>query len=343
MKFGKTGLLGLCLLGVAVLILAILTPSILSNKQDPVNQKTPVDTKPWPMSAKGVVESEQDVLIASLIEGQIAEVLVDEGDALQTGQLLVRFDNSKIEARIAAATAALRQTSARRAEIETGYRSEDIAAATHAVERAAAISNEARRTLDRQERLFSQGAVTGVTRDQANEASLVAQAELNQAQAQLDKMHKGPRAEEILAARAEEQQARAELSYLKTRLNDYQVTSPIDGVVVNRFRDSFEMVDVGTPILAIVNPDKLRLWAEVEETDAGLVKVGQSVSVTVDAFPGKEFHGKVTKVSAAVQRKSQRTFDPVATFDINTQKILVALDNYDGLVHGMSATVRFLQ
>ena len=41
MKFGKTGVLGLCLLGVAVLILAILTPSILSNKQDPVNQGAP--------------------------------------------------------------------------------------------------------------------------------------------------------------------------------------------------------------------------------------------------------------------------------------------------------------
>ena len=121
------------------------------------------------------------------------------------------------------------------------------------------------------------------------------------------------------------------------------MTSPIDGVVINRFRDPYETVDVGTPILAIVNPDKLRVWAEVEETDAGLVKVGQSVSVTVDAHPGKEFHGKVTKVYAAVQRKSQRTFDPVATFDINTQKILIALDSYDGLVHGMSATVRFLK
>ena len=54
-----------------------------------------------------------------------------------------------------------------------------------------------------------------MTRDQANEAWLVAQADLNQAKAQLDKMQKGPRAEELAAARAEEQRARAELNYLR--------------------------------------------------------------------------------------------------------------------------------
>lgn len=341
MKFGKTGVLGLCLLGIAVLILAILTPSILSNKQDPVNQKAPAGARQWPMSAKGVVESEQDVLIASLIEGQIIELPVDEGDTVQTGQLLVRFDSSKLEAQIAAAAAVLRQASARRAEIETGYRAEDIAAAAHAVERAEAVSSEARRTLDRQERLLSQGAVPRVTRDQANEAWLVAQAETNQAKAQLEKLQKGPRAEELAAARAEEQRARAELGYLKARLNDYQMASPVDGVVINRFRDPYEAVDIGTPVMTVVNPDKLRLWAEVEETDAGRITVGQRVSVTFDAHPGRKFPGKVNKVYAAVQRKSQRTFDPVATFDINTQKILIALDSYEGLIHGMSATVRF--
>jgi multidrug resistance efflux pump len=114
-------------------------------------------------------------------------------------------------------------------------------------------------------------------------------------------------------------------------------------MVIKRFRDSGETVEVGTPILTIVNPQKLRIWAEVEETDVGKVSVGQNVVVIVDAHPGQEFKGKVTKVYAAVQRKSQKTFDPVATFDINTQKILIALDDYNGLVHGMSATVRFIK
>jgi multidrug resistance efflux pump len=270
-------------------------------------------------------------------------MLVDGGDQVKSGQLLVRLDKSKIEAQVAAATARLSQASARRNEAQAGYRREDVDAAQQAYDRATATNSESRRNFERQQRLLDQGATTRVARDQAEEAWRVAEANWKEAKARLDKMQKGPRAEELAAARADEERARAELQHAQALLSDYEIYSPIDGVVINRFRDAGETVDVGMRILAIVNPDKLRIWAEVEETDAGLVEVGQNVTVTVDAHPGKEFKGKVTKVYAAVQRKSQKTFDPAATFDINTQKIEVALDDYNGLVHGMSVSVRFLK
>ena len=344
MKFGKFGVLLLCLLGAVVLILAVLSPALFtSNDKAPVNQVGHDAEQYWPLSAKGIVESVEAVEIASQHEGRVAEVFVDEGDAVKTGQLLIRLDRSKIDARIATAEASLRHAAAKRKEAETGYRREDTTAARHAVERALAIADEARRDFDRQQRLFSQGAVTRVARDRAEEAWQVAQADFKEAQAQLEKMQKGPRGEELAAARAEEEQARAELDYIKALANDCEVTSPIDGVVVNRYRDAAETVDIGTPMLALVNPGKLRVWAELEETDVGKVAVGQNIVVIVDAHPGQEFKGKVTKVYAAVQRKSQKTFDPVATFDINTQKIMIALDDYNGLVHGMSVTVRFLK
>ena len=344
MKFDRTGIVWLCLLGAAVVLLAVVSPALFpGNGKAPVDRAAASAERQWPLAAKGVVESAEDVDIASKVEGQIAEILVDEGDTVQAGQLLARLDQRKIQASLAAAAAGLSQAAARRAEADTGYRREDVAAAKHALERAAAVNDEAHRNYQRQERLFNQGAVTRVARDQAEEAWQVAQADLNQAKSHLDKMKKGPRAEEVAAARADEERARAELDYHQALLGDYTLTSPIDGVVINRFRDPAEAVEVGTPIVKIVNPAKLRIWAEVEETDAGVVTVGQNVTVTVDAQPGKEFKGKVTKVYAAVQRKSQKSFDPVATFDINTQKILLALDDYNGLVHGMSVTVRFLQ
>ncbi len=121
------------------------------------------------------------------------------------------------------------------------------------------------------------------------------------------------------------------------------MASPVDGVVINRFRNAGETVDIGTPILTIVNPGEVAYLGRGRRNRRGKVTVGQNVAVTVDAHAGKEFKGKVTKVYAAVQRKSQKSFDPVATFDINTQRILIALDDYNGLVHGMSVTVRFLK
>ena len=75
----------------------------------------------------------------------------------------------------------------------------------------------------------------------------------------------------------------------------------------------------------------------------GQVVVGQPVEITSDAFTKKVFPGKVTKVFHSVSKKTQKTFDPLASFDINTQKIHVSLEDYSGLVHGMTVTVRFLK
>ena len=64
--------------------------------------------------------------------------------------------------------------------------------------------------------------------------------------------------------------------------------------------------------------------------------------MTVEAFRNKVFRGKVSKVFAVVHKKTQKSFDPMASFDINTQKIFIRLDEYTGLRNGMTATVRFM-
>lgn len=73
----------------------------------------------------------------------------------------------------------------------------------------------------------------------------------------------------------------------------------------------------------------------------GRVTVGQLVEVTVEAFRDKIFNGKVIKVFPVVHKKTQKSFDPMASFDINTQKIHIQLDEYPGLKNGMTTTVRF--
>ncbi len=136
--------------------------------------------------------------------------------------------------------------------------------------------------------------------------------ELNESKANLQKFQQGARAEELEEARASVNKASAELEYNKSLLGDYTVLSPIDGTVAERFKDIDEAVDVGTPILKLSNPDKLRIHAELEETDAGKVRNGQNVDVYADAYKDKAYRGKVYKVLSVVRRKAQRTFDPAA-------------------------------
>lgn len=340
MKFGRQGVMVLVLLGAFTLVVAIVSPAVFKGLvalADRHEQAGP----DWQLAAKAVVESKHEIAISSQITGVIKEALVDEGDRVKTGQAMIIFDQAKALAQIDIAEAILLQSQVNLEELERGYRKEDIDAALRIFERKNIILEDERKELMRIEQLFTTGAVTEAAKDKAKRDHDVALAELREARANLNKLQKGPRKEEIASVRADVGRAAAELKLAQAKLQDYTILSPIDGLVIKRSADIGETVDIGTPVLTIIDPDNLRIWAELEETDAGKVVNGQSVLIEADALPGKRFKGKVIHVTSAVQRKQQKSFDPAASFDINTQKILITLDDYSGLVHGLTVTVLF--
>ena len=342
MKFGRQGIMILVLLGIFTLVVAIVSPAVFKGIGALADRQAQSGTE-WQLASKGVVESKKEVTISSQITGVIKKALVDEGDRVKTGQPMILFDDAKAIAQLEIAKSALLQSQAKLAELERGYREEEIDAARSVFERKNAIFEDDRKEMIRVERLFATGAVTETSRNKARRDHDVALAELREATANLKKQQKGPRKEEIASARADMGRAAAELKFTQATLQDYTILSPIDGLIIKRSAETGETVDIGTPLFTIIDPDNLRIWAELEETDAGKVINGQEVVVEADAFPGKQFKGKVTQVSSAVQRKQQKSFDPAASFDINTQKILIALDDYSGLVHGLTVTVLFIK
>jgi multidrug resistance efflux pump len=340
MKFGRQGILILVLLGVLALVLAIISPVIF--KGFGALAIAPGQTAmEWTLASKGVIESKNEVAISSQITGLIKGVLVEEGDRVKAGQPILLFADAKMLSRVEIAEATIRQTLANLAQLERGYLDEDIESAQRVFERKRAIFDNAHDEMTQMEKLFKTGAVTKTDRDNAMRDHDVAQAEMREATANLKKLQKGPRKEEIASARADSDRARAELKLLQATLLDYTILSPIDGLIIEHSAETGETVDIGTSLFTIIDPDNLRVWAEIEETDAGRISPDQTVLIEVDAFPDKQYPGKVVQVLEAVQRKRQKSFDPVATFDINTQKVLIELDGYSGLVHGLTVTVLF--
>ena len=126
-------------------------------------------------------------------------------------------------------------------------------------------------------------------------------------------------------------------------LNDYTILSPIDGLVADRYRDVGETVDEGTHLMHLINPHKLRIRVELEESDVGKVLKGQPVEISVDAYKERVYRGRVYKVSPILHKYSLRVFDPSAAYDINAQNIYAKLDDFSGLKHGMQVTVKFLK
>ncbi len=342
MKNNRFGIFLITALIVLAIGLAVLGPMLFRQK---IPKESPVleQTKGSFLAAKGIIESEEEVQISSQVKGEIIKMGAEEGDMVKKGEPLVTLDNSTLTARINAAQAGLDEAKVHLKELERGYRAEDIEMAKSRFNSAEATYLNAHEEYERQNRLYDKNVTTAVELNRAEEKMKVAAEALNESRAALQRFQNGPRTEEIEGARAMVGKASAELQLNRALLKDYTILSPIDGLVAERSKDNNETVDIGTPILKLINPQKLRIRAELEETDVGKISNGQNVEVQADAYKDKVFRGKVYKVFSVVKRKAQRTFDPAASFDINTQGIYIRLDDFAGLKDGMTVTVRFVK
>jgi multidrug resistance efflux pump len=342
MKNNRFGIVMITGLVIAAVALALFGPLIFRKK---VEKRGPEvrQAANAAVTSKGVVESEEEVQVGSQVSGIIREIRANEGDPVRKGQLLVILDSGKVVAKVEQAEAMTREARERLRELETGSRSEDIEIARARAKRDEVVYGQANDEFQRQERLYRKDAATLIERDRALERMKTAAEELKGAESNLQKLLKGERKGEVEQARAAVARNSAEKKYNQALLREYTITSPIDGVVTARQKEAGEIVDVGTPLMKLINPKRMRIRAEIEETDVGKVKDGQQVEVTMDAYRDKVYRGKVYKIFPDVKRKAQKTFDPMASFDINTQQIYIRLDDFTGLKDGMTVTVRFLK
>jgi len=133
------------------------------------------------------------------------------------------------------------------------------------------------------------------------------------------KMQEGERKEVIDAAKAEMLSQSYALASLKASYEKTLIRSPLDGIVIMRYRNASEFADVGNPIVEVANLSDIIVEADINELDAGKVRTGLNASVTSDAFPGKSFSGRVYEVSAALKKRESDPEDPSVVVD---QKIL---------------------
>jgi HlyD family secretion protein len=116
--------------------------------------------------------------------------------------------------------------------------------------------------------------------------------QLAQAEAQLE------------AAIAEEANAQAAIAEMAAKLDDLQITSPIDGVVLTRTSEPGEVISTGTTLMTLVNLNNVYLRGYLPEGDIGMVRVGQPARVFLDSAPDKPLAATVTQID------SQASFTP---------------------------------
>ncbi len=142
---------------------------------------------------------------------------------------------------------------------------------------------------------------------------------------------------EAEAARADRELARAQLDAARTDLNNSIIRAPVDGVVIKRSIDVGQTVAASfqTPELFLLARDlnEMVIQANVSEADVGQIREGQQVRFVVDAFPSREFEGRV----------QQFRLNPTNTQGVVTYTVIVNVANPDGLLKpGMTAQTRIV-
>lgn len=289
--------------------------------------------RPVVLIAPARVEPVRDpVALAFEAPGRIAEILVDEGDAVRAGQVLARLDDRIPRAQVAAADAQLAQAHARHRLARRGPRAEDVAAARADADAAEAAARHRGAEQARSEHLGKVGALATTAVDADDAAARVAVAQAAAARARYQSLARGTRAEQIEEASAAIALAQAELEAARAALDQTVLRAPTDGVVLRRTAEVGALVTLmaPAPVLSMADVSRLVLRAEIDEADIAAIAVGQTAYATADGYGDRRFPVRITRLTGELGRKQIRDDDPRARVDTRVLEVIAELAPADG-------------
>ena len=101
----------------------------------------------------------------------------------------------------------------------------------------------------------------------------------------------------VEATRRQVEQAEASLEIVEIRISQLTLSSPISGVVTDRYSEIGEIAQPGVPVLTITELAEVTLTAYVPESQIGLVTLGQTALISVDSYPSETFSGRVVRIA----------------------------------------------
>jgi multidrug resistance efflux pump len=243
--------------------------------------------------------------VRAAVEGLIAEVTVQEGQAVQEGELIARLFDRDVRADLTKTEAAIEETQAKLKLLLAGPRQEEIEQARIEVDKDVEAINYAVLRLDRDKALL-EGQLISRKEEEESELNLAQRkSDLAEAKSKLDVLKAGSRPEEIDAMRAALASLQTQRAYLEEQLRLMRVVSPAAGIVATPARQLMEMkhqlVKKGDLIAKVFELKTITAEMIVSERDIADVQVGQQIVLKARAYPEKTFHGKVTAIAIAAQ------------------------------------------
>jgi HlyD family secretion protein len=233
--------------------------------------------------AMGLLERDRMMLSAPAAE-QIESIAVEEGQQVSSGELLIQLDRRHAKWLCEQRQGILVAAQEKLYQLQSGARTEQLAAAHAVVLAAQTQAREAERNYQRIHDLWLRKMVAKADLDTAKTAKDRTTAELTQVQQQWLELKNGTRSEEIAQAQAQVDAAQASLSDAQHSLEELSLRAPKAGIVDVLPWQSGDRVMAGTQLVTLLASDRLYARVYLPATALGKVKRGDSVSVWVDGI-----------------------------------------------------------
>jgi RND family efflux transporter MFP subunit len=237
----------------------------------------------------------QEVSLRSQVEGRVLKLNVDVGDSVKQGQIIAQVDDT------------LLRTTLNQAQAELASLKAEVARAQNLVSNAKAQVEQARLELQqaqsdsaRQQRLLRDGAIAAQEAEQTRTTARTSAQALRAAQEQV-----GTEQQAVAAAQSQVNAQQAVVAQEQEQLSYTRLKSPITGIVTQRVTEEGNLVQPNSEVLRIGDFKRVQVDVEVSELALAKIRLGQSVSVRLDAFPNQTFSGQVTRISPAADRTAR--------------------------------------
>ncbi len=279
-----------------------------------------------------------EVIVSSKAKGRVIERLVERGDDVKAGQLLIKLESPEMVAQVKGLEAARDKAKAQLDESLHGTREESIRNLKASLAQAEAEYRNAQANYTRNQKVASQGYISATALDESRRARDSSYELVKSAKANLDEGVHGDRIEQRQGYEAALRQAEQQLAELQVQSDDLMVKAPVDGEVGPIPAEVGELLNAASPLLTLIKlPDAYFVFNLREDILAG-VRKGDKVTLVVPALGEKEVEAEVRYIAPLGDYATKRATRATGDFDLKTFEVrLYPLKPTDGLRPGMSS------
>jgi multidrug efflux pump subunit AcrA (membrane-fusion protein) len=272
----------------------VVTVDVAPVLSSPISLKVTADALLYPVQQSAIVPK---------ISAPVKKFYVDRGSHVKAGQLLAELENRDLAGAVSESQASFEQAEANYQGIARGTVPDEEQKAQSDVRSAKELVDAQQKIVDARQGLLKEGAISQKDVNDAQLALAQAKNQYDVATKHLQTLQSVSGGQEVKAAAAQRDAAKARSESAQAQLSYSRITSPIDGVVTDRPFYAGEMPPSGSPILTVMDLSQIKARSHISPDDAKQIKVGDPANI----FPldgGAQIPGKVTVISPALDPSS---------------------------------------